>query len=355
MVFYPELLRFESGRPVASAKDWPARRVEILNILAKEEYGFLPPVYAPGTGKVVNSAEKCCSGHAVLESVEITVQTDRGPFTFPMHAFVPTRVKETPCPLFLLVNFRPDIYDMYYPTEEIVDNGFILAVLNYSDVTSDDGNMQDGLCGLFDRPEDGTGFGKITLWAWAASRALDYWFTRPEVDKAHTAVIGHSRLGKTALWCGANDERFRYVFSNDSGCAGAAYEREKHEGAEKIDDIAARFPYWFCENYQRYVGKPQALPFDQHELLALIAPRYLSVHSASRDQWADPVSEQLSCTAASPVWELLGETGFMGNDAPFVPEQNEDGGHIAYYLRDGIHFLGRGDWLRAMEFIKKHW
>lgn len=350
MQFTPDLMTMQNGTPV---QDWEMRRQELLTLLENHIYGKTPPVRSPGTGRIVHTDPKCCSGHARLESIEITAETEKGMYSYPMHLFMPEKPGRHP--LFLLINFRPDPYDMYFPAEEIIDNGFALAVIHYNDMTSDDGDMANGLAGQFTRPTDGTGYGKINLWAWGASRALDYLLTREDVDTDHVAVIGHSRLGKTALWCAAQDTRFRYAFSNDSGCAGAALEHIKHAGAETTEVISRVFPYWFCENYRQYANHPEKMPFDQHFLLAAIAPRSVCVNSASQDDWADPYSEQLCCLAASPAWTHLGLRGFIGPETPAKIGESFHAGQVGYYLRDGVHFLGRSDWLQDMAFVKKHW
>ena len=228
-------------------------------------------------------------------------------------------------------------------------------MIYYNDVTTDDGAMENGLAGMFTRNNDGTGYGKISLWAYAASRVLDYLETRDEIDMEHAGVIGHSRLGKTALWCGANDTRFKYIVSNDSGCSGAAYERDKHEGAETVKIITNAFPFWFCENFLKYVGHEDERNFDQHFLLAASAPRCVLINSASMDLWADPMSEQESCIGASPAWEVQGLKGYEGPAEQAKVGQAWTDGSIGYLRRDGIHFLSRADWLTAMDFARKHW
>lgn len=352
MNFLPDLLTFQNGAPVTAAQ-WPERRRELIRLLSRHLFGVSPAVLAPGRGEILRTDKKCCSGHAELEFLQITAQTEKGVFSFPAHFFRPLLPKKAP--LFLLLNFQPDPYDMYCPIEEIIDQGFAVAVVCYKDVTSDDEDFTNGLAGMFTRPQDGTGFGKLSLWAWAASRTLDYLLTRPEIDGDHVAILGHSRLGKTALWCGAQDERIRYVFSNDAGCAGDALERVFHPGRETTRDITQRFPYWFCENYFQYAGQAEAMPFDQHFLLAASAPRFVATGSASGDLWADPVSQQLCCLAASPAWRLLGKKGFVGPEAPAKAGDSFQEGEVGFHLRDGIHFLGRGDWLNYMAFMRKHW
>ncbi len=348
--FIPDLLKFADGRTV-DASNWEQRRLELINILSREEYGITPISPKKVFGEVFERDEKCCAGHAVLERINISFDAEKGIFGFPMHFFAPTDGKKHP--LILMMNFRPDIYDMSYPAEEIIDNGFALGVVCYKDVTNDDNDFNDKISSFYSRDEN-TGWGKISMWAFALSRALDYLIERPEIDSENIAVCGHSRLGKTALWCGAQDTRIKYVYSNDSGCSGAAYERTKHEDAETIAFITKTFPQWFCKNYQKYADTPNDRPFDQHFLLAAIAPRYLLVGSADQDTWADPYSEQLCCVAAGTAWKLNGLAGFCGSTKKAkVGEQFLDGG-IGYHLRDGTHYFSRRDWVAFMNFIKKH-
>ncbi len=349
MKFLPDLLTMNNGKKAESAQDWSVRREEILNILAAEEYGFMPPAPKKVTGTVEKRIEKCCSGHAVLEKITVSFDTPKGEFSFPVNFFVP--VKKEKSPLILMLNFRTEPYDKYYPAEEIIDNGFALAAFNYEDVTSDDGDFENGIAGIFERDEN-TGWGKISMWAYAASRVIDCLSERSEVDSDNIAVAGHSRLGKTALWCAANDERVKFVLSNGSGCSGASYERAKHEGAETVADIVRVFPYWFCGNYKKYVNNAESMPFDQHFLIAACAPRYVCVGDASKDAWADQYSEQLACVGASEAWKLFGKEGYTGVKRPAEVGERFAQGEICYHLRDGIHFFGRPDWLSYMKFIK---
>lgn len=364
MTFSPNLLTFADGTPVTDPAQWPARRAEILDILRREEYGYSPAAPASVTGKVVSADTACCSGKAVLERVELTFDTEKGPFTFPIHLFVPKKAQ--PVPVFVLLHFRPGAYDKTFFPEELVDNGFGLAVIYYNDVTMDvddwssgtyihsDGTAEweDGLAGMYDRTK--YTWGKIGMWAFSASRVLDYLLTRPEFDCKNAAVIGHSRLGKTALWCAAQDERFRFGISNDSGSGGAAYDRAKVEGNEHIRDSIAYAPSWYCDNYRQWVDRPEEKPFDQHFAVAAIAPRFACVGSAAEDLWAGPWQEQLSCMGASPAWELQGLPGYIGSHAPAQPGDHFAAGQVGYHLREGIHFLGRGDWLAYMDYIKAH-
>ena len=286
---------------------------------------------------------------------EITCDFGNGRhFSYPVQLIVPEKAGKKP--LLLCVNFDDAIPHEYIPSEEVVDNAFALAVLYFKDVTNDDPDFTDKLAAFYPRTGSGHDPAKISLWAWSASRALDYLLTRDDIDEGHVGVIGHSRLGKTALWCAANDIRFRYVCSNDSGCMGAAYARSWVEGAESTASIAKVFPYWFCENFQAVANDPAAMPFDQHMLLAAIAPRYLLVNSASKDAWAGPASEQDACVGASPAWQVYErKTGYQGKSTYYDANEGNIKGELGYYKRYGVHFLGRKDWLNFMEFINNHY
>ncbi len=344
----PELLRFASGEAV-TAETWPKRREEMLKILSENLYGITPAFNGDVVGTVFKTETECCSGHAVLEHINISFEGELGRCIFPIAFYVPNDGKKHP--LFIMLNFTGDLYYRFFPPEEIIDNGFALAVINYSQVTSDS-HALDGIATCYSRRNDGTDWGKIGMWAFAASRTLDYMLTRKEVDPDRVAVAGHSRLGKTALWCAAQDPRFHLACSNDSGCFGASFTRVPSERRETPAKITTSFPYWFCKNAAMQAGEPDKLPFDQHFLLACIAPRYVVVGSASRDYWACPMGEQTSCIQASPAWELLGKPGFLGKEEPYGPGESNQEGYIGYHMRHGVHFFGRADWQFYMDFLK---
>ena len=349
MHYEPELMRLRDGTPVTTAGQMAARRGELLEILRENAYGRYPaPV--PVEGTVENETHRCCSGNARLQDLRLTCRFAEGDFSFPVRLFLPDG--EGKKPLILLINFAAEPYCEYVPVEEIVDNGFALAYVYYKDVTDDNGDFSDGVAGFFPRTDDRAP-GKIGMWAWSLSRTLDYLLTLPWADPERVGVIGHSRLGKTALWCAANDERVRAVCSNDSGCMGAAYNRTRAADGETLDAITRVFPYWFCERLLSFGGDASALPFDQHFLLACAAPRRVLVNSASLDAWADPPAEQASCAAASPAWEAYGREGYMGTEKPYGADEGSLAGDVAYYKRYGVHFLGRGDWLRFMGEMRK--
>ena len=344
----PPLMVSGDGTPVDSAERWRVRRRELIELLSRVEYGYTPPaprrVYAepiPEPNRQIG--DQAYADKAVQQRIELSFETPGGPFTFPIVLIVPKAVARAP--VFVNIAFRRELPDRYLPVEEIIDRGYAIATYCYEDVTSDNVAEFDKLGALYPR-DARTGWGKIGIWAFAASRVLDYLETRADIDAARACVTGHSRLGKTALWCGAQDERFAMVVSNDSGCGGAALTRDKQ--GEQVTDSIRLFPYWYCGNYASWQGRAHEMPFDQHMLLALIAPRRLYVCSAEKDSWADPEHEFLSCVAASEAWTVQRVPGLVTPDALPVPDSPLHEGGICYHMRRGTHFFSRTDWLHHM-------
>ncbi len=324
---------------------------EIMELLLNEEYGYLPTKPISVSAEIVSKANpKFCAGKAVFNTFKFTVNAEWGEFSFPLYYVCPK--KDAPVPAFVHINFRDNIPDMYQPTEEIVDAGYATLTFCYKDVSSDDGDFTNGLAGVVykDGRPDGS-CGKIGLWAYAACAVLEYALTLSELDHAKISVAGHSRLGKTALLAGALDERFYCAFSNDSGCGGASLARENT--GEDIKAIIDRFPYWFCQKYQSYAENEDALPFDQHYLLAANSAHKVYVASAADDAWACPKNEYLSCVAASEYFESQGKHGFIHPDR--LPEVGEcfHSGDIGYHLRAGAHYMSREDWNYYIKFLEK--
>ena len=323
---------------------------EIYEILQREEYGFMPapPEKISFTKRAMRTDNDFC-GKGKMWEITITCTVNGKDFSFPAALMLPSG--DGPHPFFVNLSFEKNVPNYYFPAEEILDNGFGAFSLCYKDVTSDDGDFTNGLAGLFypDGKRKDTDCGKLSLWAWAASRVLDYAETEPRLDMTRAAVCGHSRLGKTALVAGAFDHHFRFVHSNCSGCGGAAIARGNT--GETVKNIHESFGYWFCESYKKYIDNEENMPFDQHFLLALTAPNYVSIVSGSEDRWADPVGEQLSCFAASAAFEREGLSGFVCDKKAEIGDKFYDG-HIGYFLRQGRHFFSREDWNALICFIK---
>ena len=325
---------------------------KMLDTILKTQYGYIPP--KPEKIEWIRSeslVSPFCTGHATITRVECNCEINGKPFTFPFMASIPT--SEGPHPFFVFINFRPDVPDRYLPLEEIIDHGYAVLSVYYNDISLDKDEYESGLCGiLFEngirKPND---CGKLSMWAWASHRILDWAETIPELDMSRACVCGHSRLGKTALLAAATDKRFKLAYSNDSGCMGAAISRGK--GGERKEPICRIFPHWFTPSFNEMSTDESLLPHDQHYLVSSISPRFVLIGSADEDWWADPQSEMLCCVASSPMFEQDGVTGFIHNNRYAEVDEKYFEGAIGYHLRRGPHYFGREDWLRLIEFTDK--
>jgi dienelactone hydrolase len=359
----PDPLLTQGGERVTTAAAWQTtRRPEVLELFRKHVYGRAP-VGRPTELKfeVIDSAKDAMDGKATRKQVKISYRGPGGEGSLKLVLFTPNNAK-APAPCFLLICNRPAadnidptraVKSPFWPAEQIVARGYAAAAFFNGDVAPDkhDG-FKSGVFTVYDStPRAADAWGTIAAWAWGASRALDYLVTDPAIDGKRVAVVGHSRGGKTALWAGAEDERFAMTVSNDSGCTGAALARGKT--GERIRDINRAFPHWFNENYKAFADRENELPLDQHMLAALIAPRLLYIASASEDKWADPKSEFLSAVHASPVYRLLGLEGISSTTMPKADAPLPDG-RIGYHLRTGKHNLTEYDWGCFMDFADRH-
>jgi hypothetical protein len=238
-----------------------------------------------------------------------------------------------------------------WPAKLIVSRGYALATAccgNF-DPDKDDG-FHDGVHALDSSPRTGESWGTLTAWAWGLSRLLDVLEKIDEVDGSRVAVIGHSRLGKAALWAGARDPRFAMVVSNNSGCGGAALSRRAF--GETVARINGNFPHWFAGAFKQYNLNEAALPVDQHQLISLVAPRPVYVASATEDLWADPKGEFLALRHAEPVYQLYRKDPFGGvTEVP--PPGKQVGNLMGYHLRQGPHDITPEDWTHYLDFADR--
>jgi dienelactone hydrolase len=351
---------------VDSVAAWESvRRPEVLELFKTHVFGRTP-IGRPASLRfeAEDPGSPAMNGTAVRKLIAIRYTGPGGEGAIHVTAFIPKQPR--PAPAFLLICNRPPTNidpsrtekSPFWPAEDLVARGYAALSFFFGDVVPDtDAGYTNGVFGVFqpnpaERKSDA--WGAIAAWAWGASRVMDWIESEPLIDRTHVAVVGHSRGGKTALWCGANDTRFALTISNDSGCSGAKLNRMDLPKSETIARITGHFPYWFCANYRQYAGRDTELPVDQHMLIALIAPRLAYVASASEDDWAGQPGEFRSCVLASPVWKLYGLTGLVGETFP-APEQPLQEGSIGYHLRTGKHDLALYDWQRYMDFADRHW
>ncbi|MEE2658261.1 MAG: acetylxylan esterase [Candidatus Latescibacterota bacterium] len=390
----PDPLRCLDGRLVENAEEWrQLRRPEVLQLFAEHVYGVTPPIPIATTSNVVEEGT-ILGGRARRRQVRLRFGKGRGALEAELLLYLP-RVR-SPAPVFIGLNFhgnqtvradpeirmpqgwvrgsRDDgIFDhrateasrgiktARWQVERVVNAGYGVATVHNGDFDPDfDDGYVNGVHPLFpDYSPAALGgaidpkhrWGTIGAWAWGLSRCLDYLRTDNDIDAERVCVMGHSRLGKTALWAGAQDERFALVISNNSGCGGAALSRRNYgETVRSINDI---FPHWFCDRFREYNGREGKLPVDQHLLVSLSAPRPVYLASAEQDRWADPKGEFLAARHAGPVYHLFTLQGLKEDETPPIGAATASG-HIGYHQRPGGHDVTAFDWEQWIDFANLH-
>lgn len=240
-----------------------------------------------------------------------------------------------------------------WPVEELIGNGYGMATAYYQDLEPD--NPEGWKTGVRNTMQHELNikpgeWGAISAWAWGLSRMMDYLETDDRVNAKQVIVTGLSRLGKTALWAGANDQRFAIIVSDNSGEGGAALSKRIY--GETIELINRVNPHWYIEKYKTYNFAVDKLPVDQHMLVALAAPRPVYIASAILDRPADPKGEFLSGKFAGPVYALYGKTGVGVEDQP--PVDTPVGETIGYHVRTGGHDILLYDWKQFIHFANRH-
>ncbi len=387
----PDPLVCADGTRVKSARRWEKqRRPELVRLFEEQVYGRAPGKPRGMMAEVTSVDTHALGGKATRKQVTIWFNRSKEGPSLNLLLYLPNGVKGR-VPAFLGLNFNGNhavsseagvrLSDRWmvsersscivsnrateacrgidaarWPLELILSRGYALATAYYGDLEPDYAEgwklgvraalSPDGANTVF-RPDE---WGAISAWAWGLSRALDYLETDRAVDAKRVALLGHSRLGKTALWAGARDRRFAIVISNNSGEGGAALARRCF--GERTGDLNRRFPHWFCDNFNQYSEREATMPVDQHELIALVAPRPVYVASAEEDRWADPRGEFLAALNAEPVYRLFKRAGLGVSNLP--PLNQPVGDFIGYHFRSGKHDVTAFDWEQYLSFADRH-
>jgi hypothetical protein len=391
----PDPLLLASGQKVVTSAQWAQeRRPQLAHLFEERVYGKVPEPGVPLQPRFeVRSEDRQALGGTAIRrevSVRFTDKPD-GP-AMDVLLYLPKSTEASArVPAFLGLNFRgnhsiqpdpgitlsrqwmrgnePGVVNHQatestrgtdsssWPVEQILARGYALATVYYGDIDPDfDDGFKNGIHPLFYQPGQtrpaADEWGSVAAWAWGLSRALDYIETAPDIDPRKVVVMGHSRLGKAALWAGAADPRFAIVVSVQSGCGGAALSRR--DFGETVQQINTAFPHWFCANFHQYNGHEDQLPVDQHELIALVAPRPILICSAADDLHADPKGEFLAAVAADPVYRLLGTDGLAATLMPPPAPRQLTKSTIGYHWRPGKHQVTTDDWGAMIDFADLH-
>lgn len=386
----PDPLTMTGGGKVATAEDWKMkRRAEVLELFQKNMFGRGPGRPEGLKFEVKSTKTDALDGLATRKEILVSVPARPEWKGMMVLLYVPNKLAK-PAPAFVGLSFggnhavttEPDVQlargwvpnargiiednkaneasrgkeASRWAIRMILERGYALATAYYGDLEPDhrDG-WKESIRSVFGEhakhPDQAPeGWGAIGAWAWGLSRIMDLLEATPGIDSKKVAVMGHSRLGKTSLWAGAQDERFAIVISNNSGEGGAALSYRNF--GETVHRINTSFPHWFTGNYKKYNEAVHTLPIDSHMLIALAAPRPLYIASAVEDQWADPKGEFLGGVHAEPVYRLFGKQGLNTTQMPLVDQPI--GEAIGYHIRRGKHDVTDYDWAQFLNFADRH-
>jgi hypothetical protein len=368
----PDPLVLNDGEPVRSATDWEQRRrPEILELYRKYIYGRVPENAPAARASVVSVDPKALGGTAERKVVMIRFGEGADAPFIRLIMYLPAG-RTAPVPVLLHMTFwgdsappprptppptaapRPRIAELG-PIADILARGYGYAFYRYANLQPDTADARkSGVLALTEAqgsvpaPDE---WGTISVWAWGASRALDYLQGDPEVDGKRVALIGHSRLGKTALWAGAQDPRFALVLSSCGGELGSSLSRRDY--GETVDDLVRRYSWQFAPSFRQWSGRWNDMPVDAHMLIALNAPHPVMITGGSEDKWADPRGEFLAEFAAGPVYRLLGRKDIGATEMPGLDEF-VDSGDLAFRYHDGPHAIMPDDWKVFLDYADRY-
>lgn len=384
----PDPLVMFDGSRVTTARQWrEQRRPELIRLFQHYMYGTTPP--APDDVQAIEtSTTTCLNGQATMRQITVTFGSQDVP---KIHLLLITPFgadANKPAPVFLAINFagnhsitddprvhpprtwKPNRYNSEHDNRAasanrgtrkhrwavkmIIQRGYALATFHCGDIDPDRNDFTDGIHPHYYKPgQTKPGpheWGTIAAWAWGLSRAVDCLQTIPSIDKNRIAVMGHSRLGKTALLAGALDERIAMVIANQSGCGGASPSRSPR--GEQLSSINKNFPHWFNDTFPQFNNRLDKLPFDQNCLIAVCVPRPVLLSCAQEDQWADPLGQFEALKAAEPVYKLFDAGGCDAEEMPSlgIPVLSK----LGYHIRPGKHDVKPSDWKVFLDFADWH-
>lgn len=380
----PDLLVCADGTRVNSAKAWSTkRRPEVLKMVEEIEFGKMPPPPALRF-EVADKGTPAFSGKALRKQVTVYLTKDSTDHKMNLLIYLPAQAQK-PVPLLLNISFaagnqiiddpgvivgeiwqegkkikadRPSRFGKM-DVEQFMNAGIGFATVYYGDIEPDfkDG-IKFGIRGRYLKPGQTNPaddeWGAISAWAWGLSRAMDYFEKDKQIDSRRIALQGASRLGKTVLWAGDHDTRFKMVIASISGEGGAAISRRNYGETIKHITDPSRYYYQFAPNYHSYSDKVNQLPFDAHMLVALMAPRPLLLQTGSTDYWSDPKGEFVSAVAAAPVYKLFGEEGPGTSGMPQAGDTSLLMNRLGYYMHEGGHSVLPEDWKHFISYMQKH-
>lgn len=330
----PSLLTFADGSAVLTASDWGRRRAEIFSEIIEKEYGGMPKALSTENVSIElisegSGAPRLVDRGITFREYKVDISGGEKPFSFSLRVWVPAG--EGPFPVVI----NGDGCWSYLTDGvlgDVVRRGFALAAFNRCEFARDWKDARD--CGIYTVfPGE---YGALSAWAWGYHRVVDAVQKMAFLDREKIAITGHSRGGKTVLLAAATDERIAVVADNDSGCGGAGSFHVEDEKCETIADITGFFPFWFAKDFRDWAGREAELPFDQHFLKALIAPRAMQTQFALGDAWANQPGTEATHAAVMEVYRLLD-----------VEER------LRLVYREGEHRHRRADWGTFLDFAER--
>lgn len=380
----PDPLVKSDGTPVRTKAEWEShRKPELKELFQHYMYGKLPLKPKAFDSQILHEDTNAFNGNATLREIEIRfdVNGENNPTPVRLLLVTPNGIRKAPC--FVGLNFQGNaalvtdpkvrlpqawMYDKYpgvvnhqatdagrgkvldvWPFEIAIQHGYAVATFYNGDIQPDRPFVDEGLRKVL-KPTGPSDTACLMSWAWGLSRAVDYLEQHPTIDAKKIAVVGHSRLGKTALIAGAFDDRIALVVANQAGCGGSGPSRHNNPKAETVARINRSFPHWFCGHFKDFGKHTDKLPFDQHCLVSLCAPRPVLFTNAKEDAWANPAGQFEMLKVATPVYKLLGVEGLKAGK---LEDDAQQEGNLGYFIREGKHSMTVDDWKVYLKFADR--